>query len=105
MAVVTARFDEMSRAIIDGRTTGLCKLIVDRESRRILGCHLVGERAVDVAQIAAVAMAAGMTADRLARVPLSFPTYAGILGRAAAMASRALNQAPGAAMLGAADAP
>ena len=105
VAVVTARFDEMSRAIIDGRTTGLCKLIVDRESRRILGCHLVGERAVDVAQIAAVAMAAGMTADRLARVPLSFPTYAGILGRAAAMASRALNQAPGAAMLGAADAP
>lgn len=105
VAVVTAPFDHMTRAIIDGRTTGLCKLIVDRGSREILGCHLVGERAVDVAQIAAVAMAAGMTVDALARVPLSFPTYAGILGRAAAMASRALNQAPSAAMLGAVDGP
>jgi len=29
--------------------------------------------------------------DELARVPLSFPTYAGILGRVAASAARQLN--------------
>jgi pyruvate/2-oxoglutarate dehydrogenase complex dihydrolipoamide dehydrogenase (E3) component len=92
VAVVSVGFDEATRAIIDGRTAGLCKLIVDRGSHEILGCHVVGERAVDVAQIAAVAMAGGMTADELARVPLSFPTYAGVLGRAAAVAARALNQ-------------
>jgi hypothetical protein len=33
-----------------------------------------------------------MRVDELARVPLSFPTYAGILGRAAASATRQLNQ-------------
>jgi hypothetical protein len=30
-------------------------------------------------------------ADELAQVPLSFPTYAGILGRVAASAARQLN--------------
>jgi pyruvate/2-oxoglutarate dehydrogenase complex dihydrolipoamide dehydrogenase (E3) component len=80
-----------TRAIIDGRTVGFCKLIVDRASRRMLGCHLVGDRAVDVAQIAAVAIAAGMRVEDFARIPLSFPTYAGVLGRAAATAAHRLN--------------
>jgi len=90
--VVTIGYDAMTRAIVDGRTTGFCKLIVDRVSHQILGCHLVGERAVDIAQIAAVAMAGRMRVDELARVPLSFPTYAGILARAAATAARRLNR-------------
>ena len=54
---------------------------------------MVEERAVEVAQIAAVAIAAGMSVDDLARLPLSYPTYAGVLGRAAAMAARELNPA------------
>ena len=41
-------------------------------------------------QSAAIAMAAGMRVDVLARVPLSFPTYTGILGRAAAIAAHQL---------------
>jgi dihydrolipoamide dehydrogenase len=41
---VDGRFDETARTIIDGQTAGFCKLIVDRESRAILGCHVVGER-------------------------------------------------------------
>jgi dihydrolipoamide dehydrogenase len=36
-------------------------------------------------------MTAGMRVDELAHVPLSFPTYAGILGRAAAGVTRQLN--------------
>jgi pyruvate/2-oxoglutarate dehydrogenase complex dihydrolipoamide dehydrogenase (E3) component len=90
--VAVARFDAAVRTIIDGRTTGFCKLIVERGSGAILGCHVVGERAVDIAQVAAVAMTARMTVDGLAHVPLSFPTYAGILGRAAARAARELNR-------------
>jgi pyruvate/2-oxoglutarate dehydrogenase complex dihydrolipoamide dehydrogenase (E3) component len=94
VAVAVARFDSAVRTIIDGRTTGFCKLIVERGSRQILGCHVVGERAVDIAQLAAIAMTAGMSVDALARVPLSFPTHAGILGRAAARAARELNLDP-----------
>jgi dihydrolipoamide dehydrogenase len=89
--VATVRFDEATRTVVDGRTFGFCKLVVDRRARTILGCHVVGERAVDIVQTAAIAMAGGMTVDALARIPLSFPTYAGILGRASAIAARQLN--------------
>lgn len=90
VVVAVVRFDTTTRTIIDGRTTGFCKLVVDRASRKILGCHVVGERAVDVVQTAAIAIAAGMRVEELARVPLSFPTYTGVLGRVAAIAAREL---------------
>ena len=91
--VVTAvvRFDSTTRTIIDGQTNGFCKLIADRATYKILGCHVVGERAVEIIQVAAIAIAAGMKVDDLAHVPLSWPTYTGILGRVAASAARELN--------------
>jgi pyruvate/2-oxoglutarate dehydrogenase complex dihydrolipoamide dehydrogenase (E3) component len=87
VAVATVRFDSLPRPIIDGRQTGFCKLIVDRELHTILGCHVVGERAVELAQLAATAMAAKMPVEQLALVPFSFPTYANALGRAAILAA------------------
>ncbi len=89
--VVRVPFELLARAIIDDRRVGFCKLIVDRPSHSILGCHIVGERAVELAQLAATAMAANMTVEQLAAVPFSFPTYADALGRAAIEAARELD--------------
>jgi pyruvate/2-oxoglutarate dehydrogenase complex dihydrolipoamide dehydrogenase (E3) component len=91
--VITAvvRFDSSVRTIIDGRKTGFCKLIVDRKTAKILGCHVVGERAVEIAQVAAIAVSGGMRVDELARTPLAFPTYTGNLAYAAADAARQLD--------------
>ena len=91
VVVATQRFDSLPRPIIDRRTTGFCKLIVDRRLHTILGCHIVGERAVELAQLAAIAMAADMKVEQLALVPFSFPTYANALGRAAIKAARELD--------------
>jgi pyruvate/2-oxoglutarate dehydrogenase complex dihydrolipoamide dehydrogenase (E3) component len=77
------RFDATTRTIIDDRTAGFCKLLVERGTRQILGCHVVGERAVEIVQIVAIAMSSRLRVDELVRVPLSFPTYTGILVRAA----------------------
>jgi len=88
VVVSIVRFDETARTIIDGRTTGFCKLIVDRATGKILGCHVVGERAVEIAQVVAIAIAGGLRVDSMARIPLSFPTYAGILARAAYRAAQ-----------------
>jgi dihydrolipoamide dehydrogenase len=85
------RFNSTTRTIIDGHKAGFCKLIVDRETHGILGCHVVGERAVEITQVAAIAIARSMRVDDLAHIPLSFPTYAGILARVAASAARKLN--------------
>ena len=83
-------FDSTIRTIIDGRKTGFCKLIVDRKTAKIVGCHVVGERAVEIVQVAAIAISAGMRVDELGRVPLAFPTYTGNLAYAAAAAAREL---------------
>jgi pyruvate/2-oxoglutarate dehydrogenase complex dihydrolipoamide dehydrogenase (E3) component len=88
VVVAVMRFDETARTIVDGRTTGFCKLIADRSTGRILGCHVVGERAVEIVQVIAIAMAGALRVDQLAQIPLSFPTYAGILARAAYRAAR-----------------
>ncbi|MFY9927860.1 MAG: NAD(P)/FAD-dependent oxidoreductase [Streptosporangiaceae bacterium] len=87
VVAATVRFDSLPRPIIDGRQTGFCKLVVDRELHMILGCHVVGERAVELVQLAATAMAAEMPVEQLALVPFSFPTYANALGRAAILAA------------------
>jgi dihydrolipoamide dehydrogenase len=91
--VVTAviPFDATTRTIIDGRTFGFCKLIADRATAKILGCHVIGERAIDIAEVAAIAIAAGMRVDELAQIPLAYPTYAGILVNAAVSAAHQLN--------------
>ena len=89
VVVAVVRFDATTRTIIDDRTEGFCKLLVERETRRILGCHVVGERAVEIVQIVAIAMSSGLRVDDMVRIPLSFPTYTGILVRAA---YRALEQ-------------
>jgi pyruvate/2-oxoglutarate dehydrogenase complex dihydrolipoamide dehydrogenase (E3) component len=57
------RFDSTTRTIIDGHKIGFCKLIVDRDTHRILGCHVVGERAVEITQVAGIVIAAGMPVD------------------------------------------
>jgi hypothetical protein len=61
---------------------------VERPSRAVLDCHIVGERAVELAQLAAVAIASRMKVDEPALVPLSFPTDADALGRMAISLAR-----------------
>jgi pyruvate/2-oxoglutarate dehydrogenase complex dihydrolipoamide dehydrogenase (E3) component len=91
VAIGVVHSDETPRTIIDGQTTGFCKLIAERATGKFLGCHVVGEYAVEIVQAGAVAIAGGLRVDDLAKVPLSFPTYAAILGRAAFRAAQQIN--------------
>ena len=46
---------------------------------------------MEIAQVAAIAISAGMRVDDLARIPLAFPTYTGNLAYAAADVARQLD--------------
>ena len=85
--VAVAPFAAAIRPIIERHTFGFGKLIVDRANGRILGCHVVGNQAVEIAQLAAVAIAAEMPVGDLAGVAISFPTYAEVLSHAAIRAA------------------
>jgi pyruvate/2-oxoglutarate dehydrogenase complex dihydrolipoamide dehydrogenase (E3) component len=82
-AVAVVPYTDLDRAVIDGHSEGFCKLIVSKESREILGAHVVGEQALEVVQIVAAGMAAGMRAEQLADLELAYPTFTAIVGLAA----------------------
>ena len=83
-------YADLDRAVIDGRTDGFCKLVVDRQQGTVIGAHVVGEHAVEVVQIAATAMASSMPVAQLASVEFAYPTYTAIVGLAARQAVHAL---------------
>jgi len=93
-AVATVPYTDLDRAVIDGHTEGFCKVIVSRESRLLLGAHVVGEQAVEIIQLAATAMAADMRVEQLADVELAYPTYTAIVGMAARQLLRDLGVVP-----------
>lgn len=83
----------LDRPVIDGRPDGFCKLIVSRATRQLLGAHVVGEQAVEVVQLIATGMAAGLHIEQLAELELAYPTFTEIVGLAARQLVRALNLA------------
>lgn len=82
-AVAVAEFADLDRAVIDGRTEGFCKLIVDRQSHKLLAAHVVGEQALEIVHVVAAGMAAGMVVEQLADLQIAYPTFTAILGLAA----------------------
>jgi pyruvate/2-oxoglutarate dehydrogenase complex dihydrolipoamide dehydrogenase (E3) component len=92
--VAIAHLREVDRAVIDGRTVGGCKLIVSRQTHRILGAHVAGEEAMEVIHLCAGAMAGELKVDDLAKLDLGYPTYSAVVGRAARDISRELGLIP-----------
>jgi pyruvate/2-oxoglutarate dehydrogenase complex dihydrolipoamide dehydrogenase (E3) component len=83
VAVAVVAYADLDRAVIDGRTEGFCKLIVDRETHRLLAAHVVGEQALEIVHVVAAGMAAGMWVEQLAELQIAYPTFTAILGLAA----------------------
>jgi dihydrolipoamide dehydrogenase len=93
-AVAVVPYADLDRGVIDGHPDGSCKLIVSRSSRRMLGAHIVGEQAVEVVQLVATAMGAGMRVEQLANLELAYPTFTAIVGLAARRLARELGLVP-----------
>ncbi|BDI32834.1 dihydrolipoyl dehydrogenase [Capsulimonas corticalis] len=93
-AVALVPYADLDRAIVDGYRDGFFKLIVERETRQILGAHVVGEQAVEIVQLVAAAMTGGTRVEQLAELELAYPTYTGIVGLAARQISRELGVVP-----------
>ncbi|HKE82316.1 MAG TPA: NAD(P)/FAD-dependent oxidoreductase [Vicinamibacterales bacterium] len=88
------RYEHLPRAIIDQRTDGLCKLIVDRRTGTVLGAHVLGSYSAEIIQVAATCMAAGMDVRQIADLELAFPTFTEAIGIAARQAVRTLGLEP-----------
>lgn len=93
-AAAVVPYSDMDRAVIDGRTEGFCKLIISRETHRMLGVHVVGEQALEIVHLVAAGMAADMWVEQLSELEIAYPTYTAILGLAARQLVRQLGVMP-----------
>ncbi len=80
---VKAIFRSNGKAMAMGETDGLVKIIVNPESRLILGCHICGPHASDLVQEVAVAMSGGLTIDVVADTVHAHPTLGEVIWEAA----------------------
>jgi pyruvate/2-oxoglutarate dehydrogenase complex dihydrolipoamide dehydrogenase (E3) component len=77
-----AEFADLDRAIVDGATTGFCK-VVARKNGTILGATIVGRGAGELIMELALAMRHGIPLGRLARSIYPYPTMGEIVKRTA----------------------
>jgi NAD(P) transhydrogenase len=67
-------FRHNARGAIIGDREGLTKLVVDRATRRVLGCHVVGERASELVHVGHAVMLLGGTVDAFIEMVFNYPT-------------------------------
>jgi glutathione reductase (NADPH) len=71
-----ARFRPMTQALAKRGPAVLLKLVVEAASDRVLGCHMVGDHAAEIIQMAAIAVGMGATKADFDRTMALHPTVA-----------------------------
>ncbi len=74
--VGVAYYREIARGQIRGDTTGRLKLIFHRETRSLLGVHIIGEGASELVHIGQAVMALGGKLDYFVETVFNYPTLA-----------------------------
>jgi NAD(P) transhydrogenase len=75
-AIGRALFRDNPRGKITGDLQGATKLVVDATTRKILGVHVIGERASELVHIGQVAITLGATVDLFIEMVFNYPTLA-----------------------------
>ena len=71
-----ASFADNARGEIIGDRDGMTKLVFDRSTRRLIGCHCVGERATELVHIGQAVMTLGGTVETFIEMVFNYPTLA-----------------------------
>ena len=72
-----------ARGKIIGDKDGVVKLVFDFESRKLLGCHCIGDRATELVHIGQAVIMLGGTAETFIEMVFNYPTLAEIFKYAA----------------------
>jgi len=72
-------YDSNPAAGVRDETEGMVKIVYEDETDKILGVHVIGARAEDIVQIAAVAIKGGLTKSAVGAMHYVFPTLGGAI--------------------------
>ena len=82
VGIVRTYFGGNSKAIAQGETDGICKLVYDQESGELLGAHILGPEASLIVQECSAAIAKRDKIESLARLVHTHPTLSEVLDEA-----------------------
>ena len=71
-----ARYREIARGAIMGATQGLLKILFHRESRKVLGVHIIGHSSSELIHIGQSVLAFGGSLDYFVNTVFNYPTLA-----------------------------
>ena len=77
-------YQALGRAYADAETTGLCKIIAEKNTGKILGIHIVGEKATELVMASTLAIKNKLKVDALEEILYCHPTFAEAIMEAAA---------------------
>ena len=69
-----ALYENNARGKIQGDLEGITKLVVDAKTRKIIGIHVIGERATELVHIGQAAICLGGTVDLFIDMVFNYPT-------------------------------
>lgn len=69
-----AFYRDNARGKIIGDREGVVKLVFDKQSRKLIGCHCLGDRASELVHIGQMAIALGGTVETFIELVFNFPT-------------------------------
>jgi NAD(P) transhydrogenase len=71
-----AKYAELAKSMMLGDETGMLKLLFDRNTRKLLGVHAIGERATEIIHIGQAVLAYGGTIEYFRDTVFNYPTLA-----------------------------
>jgi NAD(P) transhydrogenase len=69
-----AFFRDNARGQIVGDQDGVIKLVFDRSTRRLIGCHCIGERASELVAVGQAVITLGGTVETFIEMVFNYPT-------------------------------
>jgi NAD(P) transhydrogenase len=71
-----AKYSELAKSMMLGDETGMLKLLFDRNTRKLLGVHALGQRATEIIHIGQAVLSYGGTIDYFRDTVFNYPTLA-----------------------------
>ena len=94
VVVGRALYRNNARGQITGDVEGITKLVVERATRRVVGVHVIGERATELVHIGQTALHCGASVDLFIEMVFNYPTLAESYKYAAYECLAALSRSP-----------
>jgi len=71
-----SKYSELAKSMMLGDETGMLKLLFDRNTKKLLGVHILGQRATEIVHIGQAVLAYGGTIEYFRDTVFNYPTLA-----------------------------